>query len=144
MNAVDVKGRLSVPSFIRQKIERRSDEKVLVLSLHPEFQCLIGYDSNHSAAMHERAETRLGDSPDPFAELDMQAGLFAGTADIPYDTSGRIMLPPRLKRRADIDDLAMFIGMGAEFQVWNPSAALKSKSKALRELAADLLEERKT
>lgn len=143
LNAVDGKGRLSVPSFIRQKIERRSDEKVLVLTLHPEFQCLVGYDSNHSAAMYERAEAKLGENPDPFAELDVQAALFAGTADIPYDPSGRIMLPPRLKRRADIDDLAMFIGMGAEFQVWNPWLAFKSKSKALRELAADLLEERK-
>lgn len=143
LNAVDAKGRLSVPAFIRQKIERRSDEKLLVLSLHPEFQCLVGYDSNHSAAMHERAETRLGDNPDPFAELEMQAGLFAGTADIPYDTSGRIIMPPRLKRRADIDDLAMFIGMGPEFQIWNPWIAFKSKSKALSALAADLLEERK-
>ncbi len=143
LNAVDVKGRLSVPAFIRQKIERRSDEKVLVLSLHPEFQCLVGYDSNHSAVMYDRAETRLGDNPDPFAELDMQAGIFAGTSDVPYDTSGRILMPPRLKRRADIDDLAMFIGMGAEFQIWNPWIAFKSKSKALSALAADLLEERK-
>ena len=37
----------------------------------------------------------------------------------------------------------MFIGMGAEFQVWNPWIAFKSKSKALSALAADLLEERK-
>ena len=74
---------------------------------------------------------------------DGRIDVFAGTADIPYDTSGRIIMPPRLKRRADIDDLAMFIGMGPEFQIWNPWLAFKSKSKALSALAADLLEERK-
>jgi hypothetical protein len=89
LNAVDVKGRLSVPAFIRQKIERRSDEKVLVLSLHPEFQCLVGYDSNHSGVMYDRAEARLGDNPDPFAELDMQAGIFGSQRDRPVDAVQR-------------------------------------------------------
>ena len=142
LNAVDAKGRLSVPAFIRQKIERRSDEKILVLAVHPEFECLVGYDANHSAAMQDKAERRLGENPDPFAELEMQAGLFAGTVDVPYDTSGRIIMPPRLKRRAGVEGLAMFIGMGGEFHIWNPEVALKSESRALRDLAADLLEER--
>ncbi len=142
LNAVDAKGRLSVPAFIRQKIERRSDEKLLVLSLHAEFQCLVGYDANYSAVIQEKSEKKLGDNPDADAELDLQASLFAGTVDVPYDPSGRIILPPRLKRRADIAELALFVGMGGEFQVWNPQIALKSNSPALRELAADLLEEK--
>jgi hypothetical protein len=36
----------------------------------------------------------------------------------------------------------MFVGMGGEFQIWNPQVALKSESRVLRELAADLLEEK--
>jgi len=142
LNAVDAKGRLSVPAFIRQKIERRSDEKLLVLATHHEFQCLVGYDANYSAVMHDRAERRLGDNPDPMAELELNAGLFGTTVDVPYDPSGRIVLPPRLKRRAGIEDLAMFVGMGGDFQIWNPQAALKSESRVLRDLAADLLDER--
>lgn len=142
LNAVDAKGRLSVPAFIRQRVERRSDEKILVLSQHPEFQCLVGYDANYSAVVQEKAEKRLGENPDPLAELDLQASLFASTVDVPYDPSGRIVMPPPLKRRADIADLAMFIGMGGEFQIWNPLIALKSKAPHLRELAADLLEEK--
>ena len=142
LNAVDAKGRLSVPAFIRQKIERRSDERALVLSPHAQFQCLVGYDTNHSTTLQERAEKRLGDNPDPIAELEMQAALFGSTIDVPYDTSGRIIMPPRLKRRADIDDLALFIGMMGEFHIWNPQAALKCEVAAIRNIAADLLEER--
>jgi MraZ protein len=143
LNAVDAKGRLSVPAFIRQKIERRSDEKVLVLGPHAQFQCLVGYDSNHSAVMQDRADKRLGDNPDPLAELDLQASMFADTLDVTYDPSGRIMMPPRFKRRAGIEDLALFVGLGGEFQIWNPQVALKSESAALRKLAADLIEERR-
>jgi MraZ protein len=142
LNAIDAKGRLSVPAFIRQKIERRSDEKILVLSPHSDFQCLVGYDANYSAVMQDKAEKRLGENPDPLAELEMQASLFAGTVDTTYDASGRIILPPRLKKRASIDELAMFIGMGGEFQIWNPQLALKCEAAAIRAVAADLLEER--
>jgi MraZ protein len=142
LNAVDAKGRLSVPAFIRQKIERRSDEKVLVLGPHARFPCLVGYDTNHSAMMQDKADRKLGDNPDDADELEMQTSLFADTHDVAYDPSGRIMLPPRFKKRVGIDDLALFIGLGGEFQIWNPQAALKSESEALRKLAADLLEER--
>ena len=142
LNAVDAKGRLSVPAFIRQKIERRSDEKILVLGPHAQFQCLVGYDSNYSATMQDKADKRLGDNPDPLAELELQASLFAETIDVPYDGSGRIILPGRLKGRAGIGELAMFIGMGGEFQVWSPEIALESESQVLRKLAADLLAER--
>jgi MraZ protein len=142
LNAVDAKGRLSVPAFVRQKIELRSAEKVLVLSPHAQFDCLVGYDTNHSAVLQARAEQRLGDNPDPLAELEMQAALFASTIDVPYDPSGRIILPPRLKKRAGIGGLALFLGMIGEFQIWNPETALKSESAAIRTLAAELLEER--
>lgn len=142
LNAVDGKGRLSVPAFIRQKIERRSDEKILVLSPHPQLPCLVGYDANYSATLQARADKRLGDNPDPLAEMEMQAAMFASTIDVPYDTSGRIIMPPRLKRKSGIADLAFFIGMGGEFQVWNPQTAMQCDIAAIRDLAADLMDER--
>lgn len=142
LNAVDAKGRLSVPAFIRKMIERRSDETLLVLSPHPKFPCLVGYDSNHSATLQERADKRLGDDPDLLDETKLQASLFARTVDVPYDPSGRIVMPPRLKRRAEIGDAVLFVGMGREFQVWNPELALQCEVDDIRETAADLLEER--
>jgi len=144
LNAMDAKGRLSVPSFIRQKIERRSDEKVLVLGLHDSLPCIVGYDTNYSGELWAESERkRLAEEErDPFAHLAREIGSFGSAMDVPYDPSGRIIMPGRLKKRAEIDELAMFVGMGGTFIIWNPHKALESGVPQLRDLAADLLEER--
>ena len=38
LNAVDVKGRVSIPSFLRTVIERRGDARTVVLAKHETFQ----------------------------------------------------------------------------------------------------------
>lgn len=142
LNAVDVlKGRVSIPLFFRQVLERRPSDR-LVLAHHAHFPCLIGYDSNHSRILKEEAEKRLGDNPDPVALLEMKVSTFGGGVPVPYDASGRIILPPRLRRRAQITDLALFVGAGGEFMIWSPQAALESESAYLRNLAADALADR--
>lgn len=153
---MDAKGRLSVPAFIRQKIERRSDEKLIVLAKHKVLPCLVGYDSNYvpDVAVRPTDDSDLL-SPDlseeerdaaelrrAMAEVDAFAGVYSNPADVPYDPSGRIIMPGRLKKRAQIDDLAMFIGAKETFMVWNPRIAISAGSRQLAELAADLLEDK--
>lgn len=142
LNALDAKGRLSVPAFIRQTLERR-DGGALVLRPHAEYRCLVGYDSSYGTMLLQRAEQRLGDNPDTAAEMQMQAALFGSTLEVSSDTSGRIVLPPRLKRRAEIEDLALFIGMVGDFQIWNPEHALNCDVEAIRNIAADAIEDRR-
>ena len=48
---------------------------------------------------------------------------FAATEEVPYDSSGRIVLPPMMRRKGQIGDLALFLGTGETFQIWNPRAA---------------------
>jgi MraZ protein len=64
------------------------------------------------------------------------------TEDVPYDTSGRIILPPMMRRKGQIEDLALFVGIGGTFEIWNPRLALESGDEELRELAAYRLEEK--
>ena len=37
LNAVDAKGRVSIPSFLRSVVERRGDARTIVLAKHEEF-----------------------------------------------------------------------------------------------------------
>ena len=67
---------------------------------------------------------------------------FGSAEEVPYDTSGRILLTGKLRRRGQLDDLALFVGVGATFELWNPQLALKSKDPEIREFAAEALEER--
>jgi len=148
LNAVDAKGRVSVPAFLRSVIERRGDAKTIVLASHESFPCLSAYDPAYAALKHSKLE-RLFEKEEgnPAAALDYQQRnliAFAATEEVPYDSSGRIVLPPMMRRKGGIDDLALFLGTGETFQIWNPRLFLKDKNipEDLKDIARYRLEER--
>ena len=148
LNAVDAKGRVSVPAFLRSVIERRGDARTIVLAKHDRFTCLIAYDPAYAALGHENLERLLEkQETDPSAELDyarrtMMA--FGATEEVPYDSSGRIIVPPMMRRKGQLEELALFIGVGETFQVWNPRLFLADKNipEDMKDIARFRLEER--
>ena len=144
LNAVDAKGRLSVPAFIRSVIERRSDARAIIIAAHEVDPCLIAYDRNYARHLYlENERRRLSEeAAEPQAHFARARRTFGVTEEVPYDTSGRIILPPMMRRKGRIDDLALFIGTGGTFEIWNPQLALQSGDPELSELAAYRLEER--
>ncbi|WP_158635812.1 division/cell wall cluster transcriptional repressor MraZ [Sphingosinicella ginsenosidimutans] len=144
LNAVDAKGRLSVPAFIRAKIERRSDERLIVLAPHEAYPCLVGYDSNFDAEIYAENERRrlAEEGTDPTAHFERAHRAFGAAEEAPYDSSGRIILPQRMRSKGKIEDLALFVGVGATFEVWNPRVAAHEGGANLREIALYWLEER--
>jgi len=133
LNAVDAKGRVSVPAFLRSVIERRGDARTIVLAKHEAFPCLSAYDPAYAALKHSKLE-RLFEKQegDPDAALDYQQRnlmAFAATEE---------------RREGGIDDLALFLGAGETFQVWNPSLFLAEPTVPddLKDIARFRLEER--
>ena len=148
LNAVDAKGRVSVPAFLRQVIERRGDARTIVLAKHDSFPALSAHDPAYAALKHEKLERLLEkQETDPDAEMaylrrTMMA--FGATEEVPYDSSGRIVLPPMMRRKGDIADLALFLGVGETFQIWNPQTFLAEPRipEDLKDIARFRLEER--
>jgi MraZ protein len=68
--------------------------------------------------------------------------MFGMTEDVPYDPSGRIVLPPMMRRKGKIEDLALFVGIGGVVEIWNPRIALVEGDRDLKEIAAWRLEEK--
>ena len=101
LNAVDAKGRVSVPAFLRSVIERRGDARTIVLAKHDAFACLSAYDPGYAALKHAKIERQFEkDELNPEAELAYQARTlmaFGATEEVPYDSSGRIVLPPMMR-----------------------------------------------
>ena len=148
LNSVDAKGRVYVPAFLRSVIERRGDARTIVLAKHDNFQALSAYDPAYAALKHAKLE-RLAEKQetDPAAELDyarrtMMA--FGATEEVPYDSSGRIVLPPMMRSKGGIEDLALFIGVGETFQLWNPKLFLADPNipDDMKDIARFRLEER--
>jgi MraZ protein len=148
LNAVDAKGRVSVPAFLRSVIERRGDARTIVLAKHDSFACLSAYDPAYAALRHEKLERLLEkQETDPAAELEyarrtMMA--FGATEEVPYDSSGRVIVPPMMRKKGQLDELALFIGVGETFQIWNPKLFLADKNipEDMKDIARFRLEER--
>ncbi|MFC7536590.1 division/cell wall cluster transcriptional repressor MraZ [Sphingomonas sp. GCM10030256] len=148
LNAVDAKGRVSVPAFLRTVIERRGDSRTIVLAKHEQFAALSAYDPAYAALKHSKLE-RLLEKEELNAEAHLeyqQRNLmaFAATEEVPYDSSGRIVLPPMMRRKGGIADLALFLGTGETFQIWNPMTFLEDPRipEDMKDIARYRLEER--
>ncbi len=148
LNSVDAKGRVSVPAFLRSVIERRGQTRTIVLAKHDNFQALSAYDPAYAALKHAKLE-RLAEKQetDPAADLDyarrtMMA--FGATEEVPYDSSGRIVLPTMMRSKSGIEDLALFIGVGETFQLWNPKLFLADPNipEDMKDIARFRLDER--
>ena len=148
LNAVDGKGRVSIPSFLRSVIERRGDARTIVLAKHQNFPCLSAYDPAYAALKHSKLERLLEkEETGPDAQLEYEQRnlmAFAATEEVPYDSSGRIVFPPMMRRNGQIGELALFLGTGETFQVWNPQLLLDDPRipEDLKDIARFRLEER--
>jgi MraZ protein len=148
LNAVDAKGRVSVPAFLRSVIERRGDARTITLAKHEAFPALSAYDPAYAALKHAKLERLLEkEETNPDAQLDHEQRnlmAFAASEEVPSDSSGRIVLPPMMRRKGQIDDLALFLGTGETFQVWNPGLFLAEPRipDDMKDIARFRLEER--
>jgi MraZ protein len=128
LNAVDAKGRVSVPAFLRSVIERRGDARTITLAKHESFPALSAYDPAYAALKHaklERLLEKVETSPDSQLDYEQRNLMaFAASEEVPYDSSGRIVLPPMMRHKGRIEDFALFLGTGETFQVWNPKLFL--------------------
>ncbi|HYX47158.1 MAG TPA: division/cell wall cluster transcriptional repressor MraZ, partial [Sphingomicrobium sp.] len=60
-------------------------------------------------------------------------------------SSGRILMPPMMRRKGEIHDFALFLGTGETFQIWNPDRLLDDPRipEDLKDIARFRLEERR-
>lgn len=148
LNTVDAKGRVSVPAPIRKIITARTpDAKTLMLARHERDQCMRGFEKSYLALaykdMRARQEADVAAGRPADARFAHAGTLFGSTEEIAIDGSGRIILPPGLRKRAAISDAAMFLGTGETFEIWAPEIALKCKERPdVQEFAEELLAER--
>ncbi|WP_344708191.1 division/cell wall cluster transcriptional repressor MraZ [Sphingomonas humi] len=117
-----------MPAFLRSVIERRGDARTIVLAKHETFACLSAYDPAYAALKHSKIERLLEKSEqEEGAQLAYQQRnllAFAVSEEVPYDSTGRILLPAMMRRKGGISDLVLFLGVGETFQIWNPETLL--------------------
>lgn len=133
LNAVDKKGRVSLPAEMRLVIEARAkaaersglpaNPNLLLVRKDPSVPCLLGIDQTAQfqiAALQEQKEMeRFAAGDDPWAR-GTGARDFGAFERITFDKAGRMVLSARLRSRVEIGDHAFFIGTRRGIEIWNP------------------------
>ena len=129
VNKVDRKGRVSVPATFRTSLAAQRFPGIVVF---PSYK-YPALEANGVDWMEELAN-RL-DALDKFSDehenLEM---LFAASRELTLDTEGRIALPAELAEYAALTDSVAFVGVGRNFQLWEPTRFAEHQAN-LRERA---------
>lgn len=116
------KGRFVLPPAFRKAVMESSDGRVLCIDKHPKWTCLVGFGlSRHSEleSQLDREEEAAWRRETEF-DRDMRASQLFGYLQLPFDGSGRFVMPDHLAGLAVIDGGLYFHGAGRFFTIWNP------------------------
>jgi MraZ protein len=142
------KGRFVLPPQFRKTVKESSQgAKTLCLARHDRWKCLVGFGLSRTdefVAQLDREEERAIKTGQDF-DRDLRAMQLYGFVEVPFDDSGRFVLPDHLGELAGVVDQLYFQGAGAFFTVWNPEelaamgAGWEGPQAACRKLAAEAL-----
>lgn len=117
------KGRFVLPPLFRKAVKESSEARVLCLAKHDRWNCLIGFGLSRKSELEDqldREEDRALQRGVDF-DRDMRAMQLFGFVELPFDDSGRFVMPDHLRSLANVDDGLYFHGGGRFFTIWNPS-----------------------
>lgn len=116
VNKVDSKGRVSLPADYRAIVKELGSEIVCYRSLVS--PCIEGCAED----LLEKLAAEIEDSNDFFSQTqdDLTNLIFGDAKRFGFDSTGRIVLSDKLLSHANITDMAVFVGKGRKFQIWNP------------------------
>lgn len=124
--ALDAKGRLAIPTRYRPILEERCQGS-LVLTIQHHGKSLMLYPEPEFDQV-ARVLSKLSDFDETEASLKL---LIIGHAFyLQMDDHGRILVPPMLRERANIDRQVMLIGQHNKLEIWD-EATWQEKEKKL-------------
>lgn len=118
------KGRFVLPSAFRKAVKDSSGGRVLCLAAHDRFDCLIGFGLSRTEKLEaqlEREEERAIRLGLADFDRDVRAQQLFGFEQLPFDESGRFVMPEHLRDLGKVDGGLYFQGAGEFFFIWNPA-----------------------
>jgi MraZ protein len=121
------KSRFVLPPQFRKTVKESSEGKILCLAKHEKWDCLTGFGLSRRedlAALLDREEELATRTGAPF-DRDLRSMYLYGFAEVPFDDSGRFLIPEHLITGAKLADQLYFHGAGGFFTIWNPEELAK-------------------
>ncbi|QQN74757.1 division/cell wall cluster transcriptional repressor MraZ [Croceicoccus sp. YJ47] len=118
------KNRFVLPPAFRKVVRESSDDaRILCLAKHERWDCLTGFGLSRMDELEiqlDREEERALRMDREF-DRDTRSAQLYGFLEIPFDESGRFIMPDHLIDLARIEGELFFQGGGAFFTLWNPA-----------------------
>lgn len=117
------KGRFVLPPDFRKAVRDSGlGERVLCIAKHPRWKCLTGFGLSRVAEFENELdrEERVALERGQDFDRDLRAQQLYGFARVPFDDSGRFVLPERFFKLGALADAAFFQGGGKQFTIWSP------------------------
>lgn len=127
-NALDAKGRVSVPAEFRSAVRDQDFEGVF---------CWRSFNGDYleggGQALMDRM-ARMVETMDPYADEReaFEEVIFSDARRLNFDANGRVVLPKDLCEHAGIEREVRFVGRGERFQIWAPERHEEWRAQALQ------------
>lgn len=121
------KNRFVLPSALRATVRDSSGKDVICLAKHPEWKCLVGFGLSRVEDFETQLDTeqaRADAAGRPF-NRDKRAMQLYSFTQVPFDGSGRFVMPETVSGLANIQDQLFFQGVGRFITIWNPEELYK-------------------
>lgn len=130
---IDTKGRIVVPTRYRERLQDKGSACV-VLTIDTDERCLLMYP----LAAWEVIETKLAELPsfNPAARR-IQRLLIGHATEVELDSHGRLLVPPLLREYAGLSKIAMLVGQGRKFEIWDEQHWQERRGQWLAEESGD-------
>ena len=122
------KGRYVLPPAFRNAIAPgKSDDRTLCLAKHDRWNCLTGFGLSRTETFdsqldrEEDSALRLGKEFD----RELRSTQLWSFSEVPFDASGRFVMPDHLAELVGIDEGICVLGGGQFFTVWSPKQLYK-------------------
>ncbi len=128
---VDDKGRCAIPASLRQALAANSpradgkDGGTVIVGVHPKQTCLRAYDPAYVAILKAQLDARealhTGEDGEPNYNFKRRGA--SGEA-VPFDGSGRFIMPGFPRDYAGIEETAFFWGTMDWIEIWDPKTLM--------------------
>ena len=136
LGTVGADGAVPLPYFVRRVLDNGGGR--MMVGAHESDLCLTAYEPGYVPVLQADIERRrlrdeaLGAPAEMHHARARRAFGFLEDAEL---RDGRVLLPAMMRSKGRIAELALFVGTGGSFEIWNPHLARQTGDEALRELA---------
>lgn len=128
---VDDKGRVAIPSSLRTTLAAnapKADGKTggtVIVGPHQKSKCLVAYDQGYLDILAEQLDRREAEHTGPGGEFDYNIKRRAAAGEaVPFDGSGRFIMPAFPRFYASIGEHAFFYGVLDYIEIWDPATLI--------------------